>query len=568
MIGRARGFRVSLFGVHLDVVGDSADTVEALDRYVMPWLPREPVGAGAADGLVEVRRAGDGDGLEILVDGAVAGVAPSPLTAIPCVQRALDETWVRCQADVAVVHGGVVAHEGRAILLPGPTHAGKSTLVAELVRQGAPYFSDEYALIDADGRVHPYPRPLLLRDGSGYDQPRLATELGGMVAHEPLPAGLIVGVRHAPDASPSLQAISQADGVLLLLRNTPQVFVDRPWILRRCSAPSGMRPATPDCGRSPGGGRRDPPARVIRAARRCRSVAVRGVLFDLGRLVSQAPGDATPSAGRLDRRCGPGSAPRSPAPARARHRRALRAAHRESQRVSWHLGQRLESPRIAEVIGEREQRLRLAAEAIEHVGRQLPEQPMLSVPHAILEALEHRHRLSSQLRLDRGGNGDPQRLPQVAEHLPHPEDESPLRGVDQEALPVDRALAEDHHRIRHPANRRHLVPSGGVSAHVEQLIRRREDAESSPLECHRLGGGPEVVVGPAAAGLFEDPPVNVARHSRRMVERPRMLDAEESGGQAMARVPAEARGDLARALEIRGRTSTSTSAIGRRPGSR
>ena len=158
MTGRARGFRVSLFGVHLDVVSDSAAMVEALDRYVMPWLPREPVGAVAADGLVEVRRAGDGDGLEVLVDGAVAGAAPSPLTAIPRVQRALDEMWVRRQADVAVVHGGVVAHDGRAILLPGPTHAGKSTLVAELVRRGAPYFSDEYALIDADGRVHPYPR--------------------------------------------------------------------------------------------------------------------------------------------------------------------------------------------------------------------------------------------------------------------------------------------------------------------------------------------------------------------------------------------------------------------------
>jgi hypothetical protein len=205
--------------------------VEVLDRCVMPWLPREPVGAAAADGFVEVRRAGDGDWHEILVDGAVAGAAPSPLTAIPYVQRALDEMWVRRQADVAVVHGGVVAHGGRAILLPGPTHAGKSTLVAELVRRGAPYFSDEYALIDADGRVHPYPRALLLRDGSGYDQPRLATELGGTVAHEPLPAGLIVGVRHAPDASPSLRAISQADGLLLLLRNTPQVLGDRPWIL-------------------------------------------------------------------------------------------------------------------------------------------------------------------------------------------------------------------------------------------------------------------------------------------------------------------------------------------------
>lgn len=231
MTGRVRGFRVSLFGVHLAVVSDSAAVAEALDRYVMPWLPREAVGGATADRLVEVRRAGDGAGLEILVDGAVAGTAPSPLAAIPQVQRALDEAMVRCQADVAVVHGGVVAHDGRAILLPGPTHAGKSTLVAELVRRGAPYFSDEYALIDAGGRVHPYPRPLLLRDGSSYDQPRLATELGGTVAYEPLPAGLIVGVRYAPGASTILEAMSQAEGVLLLLRNIPQALVDRPWIL-------------------------------------------------------------------------------------------------------------------------------------------------------------------------------------------------------------------------------------------------------------------------------------------------------------------------------------------------
>ena len=232
MTRRVRGFRVSLFGVRLAVASDSAAMVEALDRYVMPWLPREAIGGATADRLVEVRRAVDGTGLEILVDGVVAGMAPSPQAAIPQVQRALDDVWVRCQSKVAVVHGGVVAHDGRAVLLPGPTHAGKSTLVAELVRRGAPYFSDEYALIDADGRVHPYPRPLLLRDGSGYDHPRLATELGGTVAHEPLQVSLIVGVRYAPDASPVLQAMSQADGVLLLLRNTPQALVDQPWILR------------------------------------------------------------------------------------------------------------------------------------------------------------------------------------------------------------------------------------------------------------------------------------------------------------------------------------------------
>lgn len=272
MTERALGFRVTILGVHLAVVSDSAAVAEALDQYVLPWLPRAAVGSSTADRLVEVRRLGSGAGLEILVDGLVAGVVPSPEAAIPWVQRALDEAVVRCQTEVAVVHGGVVAHGGRAIILPGPTGAGKSTLVAELVRQGAPYLSDEYALIDADGCVHPYPRPLLLRDASGDDQaPRLATELGGTVARGPMPAGLIVGARHAPDATPVLQAMSQSDGLLLLLRNTPQALADHPWIM----APMARAVARAACYGGPRGEARATAAAILELASSVRREAGR-----------------------------------------------------------------------------------------------------------------------------------------------------------------------------------------------------------------------------------------------------------------------------------------------------
>jgi hypothetical protein len=239
MTDRSLGFRVSLFGVRLAVVGDSAAMVEALDRCVLPWLPRAAMDGETADRLVEVRRAGDGSGLEVLIDGAVADAASSPLAAISSVQRALDEAVLRHQADVVVVHGGVIGHRGHAVLLPAPSGAGKSTLVAELVRGGALYLSDEYALIDSAGRVHPYPRALVLRDGSAEGRPVLAADLGGTVAREPLPVGLIVGLRYAGEApldageAPlDVQAVSQGEGVLLLLRNTPQVLADQPWILK------------------------------------------------------------------------------------------------------------------------------------------------------------------------------------------------------------------------------------------------------------------------------------------------------------------------------------------------
>lgn len=61
------------------------------------------------------------------------------------------------------VHAGVVEKDGVAIVLPGRTLGGKSTLVAELVRAGATYFSDEFAILDEEGLVYPFPRPLQLR---------------------------------------------------------------------------------------------------------------------------------------------------------------------------------------------------------------------------------------------------------------------------------------------------------------------------------------------------------------------------------------------------------------------
>ena len=58
------------------------------------------------------------------------------------------------------VHTGVVSFCGHAIMLPGYSFAGKTTLVAEVVRAVALYYSDEYAVLDRDRFAHPYPRPL------------------------------------------------------------------------------------------------------------------------------------------------------------------------------------------------------------------------------------------------------------------------------------------------------------------------------------------------------------------------------------------------------------------------
>ena len=49
------------------------------------------------------------------------------------------------------VHAGAVGWHGKAIIIPGRSMSGKTSLVRELVRAGAIYYSDEYAVLDLQG---------------------------------------------------------------------------------------------------------------------------------------------------------------------------------------------------------------------------------------------------------------------------------------------------------------------------------------------------------------------------------------------------------------------------------
>src|SRR2546423_5752299 len=93
----------------------------------------------------------------------------------------------------AFLHAGVVGFKGRAIVIPGMSFSGKSTLVVELLRAGATYYSDEYAVIDERGRVHSYARDLKLRSNEISRANRLNPEaIGAATGSRPLRIGLVV----------------------------------------------------------------------------------------------------------------------------------------------------------------------------------------------------------------------------------------------------------------------------------------------------------------------------------------------------------------------------------------
>lgn len=119
------------------------------------------------------------------------------------------------------VHAGVVGWKGKAIVIPGRSLTGKTTLVAELVRQGATYYSDEYAVLDERGCVHPYLRPLSIRDSvSGKIERVAAASFGGQIGRKALPVGLVVVSSYQEGARWRPRKLTAGEGALAMFANT------------------------------------------------------------------------------------------------------------------------------------------------------------------------------------------------------------------------------------------------------------------------------------------------------------------------------------------------------------
>ena len=119
------------------------------------------------------------------------------------------------------VHAGVVQFRGRGILFPGYSFAGKTTLVAELVRAGALYYSDEYAVLDSGGFAHPYPRPLQMRKPGERTQTAIPIgDIGGIAGTDPIGIDLVAFCTYKPHGRFRPRAVTPGRAALEMLKYT------------------------------------------------------------------------------------------------------------------------------------------------------------------------------------------------------------------------------------------------------------------------------------------------------------------------------------------------------------
>jgi hypothetical protein len=215
-------FVLSAAGCTIRLQANSQDSFDLLDRYIFPSVPRRQPANEAHD--LHIRLEDEDGASRLFVDDVEVASAAHSHELLRKLIDCLDTALVPRLKDLHAVHAGAVLVRGRALLFAGASHSGKSSLVHEFSRRGVVCFSDEYALIDPEGRIHAYPRVLLVRNG-GRDQ---FPVVHGSIAHDPAPVGWIFTLQYASAGSWSVDQVPQSMALLSLLQNTPHELDKRP----------------------------------------------------------------------------------------------------------------------------------------------------------------------------------------------------------------------------------------------------------------------------------------------------------------------------------------------------
>jgi hypothetical protein len=211
----ARGLVFEAFGVPIELLTDDSEVEHRLLEVLPPgWRPCPRSDEATSFAL---RHAGN-DGYAVIVGGTTLMDHGTLEVAVGMLDSRVRLHIGAHATDWIFVHAGVVARDGRTLLLPGESFSGKSTLVRALVEQGAVYYSDEYAVLGQDGRVHPYPRPLRIRTATANEDRDVAS-LGGVVGTQPAEIGMVAVTRYRPGSEWQPRALPRGQGAALMLTN-------------------------------------------------------------------------------------------------------------------------------------------------------------------------------------------------------------------------------------------------------------------------------------------------------------------------------------------------------------
>ena len=230
-------FAIEAYGVSVSVAADSLVLSERLfevaDRAMLGQCRLLDAGSAIAEHEFVITESGSGN-YELTSVGEYTTASGDLRQTLELFVRILRIKISQFAKGRVFVHSGVISWGGKAIMIPGNSGSGKTTLVAECVKRGALYFSDEYAVLAPDGLVHPFARALSITNGGRkWSEDGIPVEkLGGRAATEPVEVGAVVLTSYEPGAEWQPERLTPGNGIIEVISHTIPMTIDAEFSLK------------------------------------------------------------------------------------------------------------------------------------------------------------------------------------------------------------------------------------------------------------------------------------------------------------------------------------------------
>ena len=217
------GFRVSLESSNATLLAKAAETAEKalLGRISIIENPLSELGYrfsfDLADGVYSMYQ-----------NGILTSSSQYEFGTFKYFNSILRLTVAENAVDTIFVHAGVVAWKEKAVVFPGRSFRGKTTLVAELLGLGAVYYSDEYAVLGSDGLVQPFPRDLSVRSYLvQHDEVEVSPAIfGATIGAKPIRIGSVIITEYDEQATWNPRMLTVGEGILETIPHTIPINED------------------------------------------------------------------------------------------------------------------------------------------------------------------------------------------------------------------------------------------------------------------------------------------------------------------------------------------------------
>lgn len=225
------------YGVKIGIRSNDAEPIESLKKRLHLLIPTgfREINSADADYVFSIRWS-DKPGKKHLVyknDNEILSLSHKDWK-LDFLESSIRMTIAEFSDEFVFLHAGAVRYKDKAIIIPAKSFSGKTTLVAELASRGLEYYSDEYAVLDKDGFLHPFPKQLSMR-GIIDDHQQVdidVEEYGGKKGSAPINVGVILVSKYIKRAKFQPKLMSSGEGIIESIANSVSIRQNPEFVLK------------------------------------------------------------------------------------------------------------------------------------------------------------------------------------------------------------------------------------------------------------------------------------------------------------------------------------------------